>query len=242
MNQVVLITGASSGIGRATALEFAKQGAKLVLGSRDPVRGSELVSELPVGTVAFQRTDVKSNADIEALVDLALARFGRLDVAVNNAGLDARGQLDAFDEETYERVFDTNVRGVFLGMRAQIKALRRAGGGAIVNLSSTAGSRGMAGMSIYAASKHALEGLSKAAALELAAENIRVNVVAPGPILTPMLSRVTDGHPEIMAQRVPLGRAGTAEEVARTIVWLASDSASFINGAIIPVNGGITAG
>lgn len=242
MAKVVLISGATSGIGRATALEFAKYGAKLVLGSRNERAGSELLTELGEENSVFKRTDVRVETDDQALVDLALEKFGRLDVAVNNAGLEASGRIEAFDEETYTRVFDTNVKGMFFSMKAQIAAMRRSGGGSIVNISSTAGSRGNPFMSVYAASKHAVEGLSKSAALELAAENIRVNVVAPGPTLTPMLMRVTDGHPEKMVQRVPLGRGGLPEELARAIVWVASDDASFVNGIVLPVNGGISAG
>jgi NAD(P)-dependent dehydrogenase (short-subunit alcohol dehydrogenase family) len=127
-------------------------------------------------------------------------------------------------------------------MQAQVLAMRRAGGGSIVNLSSTGGSRGMPGMAVYVASKHAVEGLSRTAALELAAESIRVNVVAPGPTGTPMLDRVTDGHPEAFAKRVPLGRVATPEEIAQAVVWVSSPAASFVTGAVIPVNGGISAG
>jgi NAD(P)-dependent dehydrogenase (short-subunit alcohol dehydrogenase family) len=241
MAQVVLITGVSSGIGRATALEFAKRGAKLVLGGRNEEAGKSLLRELGHETAGFRRTDVTQASDSKALVALAIERFGRLDVAVNNAALEARGSLETFDADTYARVFDTNVKGVFLAMQAQIPALRQAGGGAIVNISSTGGSRGMAGMSVYVASKHAVEGLSRTAALELAADHIRVNVVAPGPTATPMLDRVTDGHPEKFAQRVPMGRVGTPAELAQAIVWVASSEASFVNGAVIPVNGGLTA-
>ncbi len=240
MDKVVIITGVTGGIGRATALEFAKRGARLVLGGRNEDAGQKLVAELGALAV-FRQTDVTVEADSRALVALALDRFGRLDIAVNNAALEARGKIDAFDEATYERVFDTNVKGVFFAMKAQVEAMRRTKGGSIVNLSSTGGSRGMPGMSIYVASKHAVEGLSKAAALDLASDNIRVNVVAPGPTLTPMLDRVTDGHPEKLAQRVPLGRAGNPEELARAIVWISSDDASFVNGAVLPVNGGISA-
>ena len=241
MDKVVIVTGVSGGIGRATAFEFAARGARLVLGGRNEEAGKKLVAELG-GLAVFLKTDVTLEADSRALVALALERFGRLDIAVNNAALEALGKIDAFDEATYTRVFDTNVKGVFFAMQAQVHAMRRTKGGSIVNLSSTGGSRGMPGMSIYVASKHAVEGLSKAAALDLASDNIRVNVVAPGPTLTPMLDRVTDGHPERLAQRVPLGRAGTPEELARAIVWIASDEASFVNGATLPVNGGISAG
>jgi NAD(P)-dependent dehydrogenase (short-subunit alcohol dehydrogenase family) len=241
MSKVVLITGASSGIGRATAIEFAKHGAQLVLGSRNEEAGRTLLAELGSTPAVFRKTDVSIEADTRALVGLALERFGRLEVAVNNAATEARGRIEAFDEATYTRVFDTNVKGMFYAMKAQITAMRRTGGGSIVNISSTGGSRGMPGMSVYVASKHAVEGLSRAAALELASENIRVNVVAPGPTLTPMLERVTDGHPEAFIRRVPIGRAGTPQEIARAIVWIASDEASFVNGVVLPVNGGITA-
>jgi NAD(P)-dependent dehydrogenase (short-subunit alcohol dehydrogenase family) len=212
MDKVVLITGVSGGIGRATALEFVRRGARVVLGGRNDEAGHKLVAELGDRSL-FRKVDVTIEADSRALVALAVERFGRLDVAVNNAALEARGKIDTFDEATYTRVFDTNVKGMFFAMKAQVEAMRRTGGGSIVNLSSTGGSRGMAGMSIYVASKHAVEGLSKAAALDLASASIRVNVVAPGPTLTPMLDRVTDGHPERLAQRVPLGRAGSPEEL-----------------------------
>jgi NAD(P)-dependent dehydrogenase (short-subunit alcohol dehydrogenase family) len=242
MDKVVLITGATSGIGRATALEFAKHGVKLVLGSRNEQAAGELLAELGQVDVVFRKTDVRIETDIKALVDVALQKFGRLDIAVNNAGIEARGRIEAFDAETYTKVFDTNVKGMFLAMKAEIAAMRGSGGGSIVNISSTAGSRGSPDMSIYTASKHAVEGLSKSAALELAGENIRVNVVAPGPTHTPMLMRVTDGHPEKFGQRVPLGRVGMPEELAQSIVWIASDEASFVNGIVLPVNGGSSAG
>lgn len=241
MSDVVLVTGVSGGIGRATARAFARRGARLVLGGRNEEAGRALVAELGAETSVFLRTDVTREADVRALVALAGARFGRLDVAVNNAGLEARGTIDAFDEATYARVFDTNVKGVFFAMQAEIAAMRKNAGGAIVNVSSTGGHRGMAGMSIYAASKHAVEGLSRSVALEVAADDIRVNVVAPGPTLTPMLDRVTGGQPDLLARRVPLGRAGTAEEIAEAIVWIASAEASFVSGAVLPVNGGIAA-
>lgn len=241
MSQVVLITGASSGIGRATALEFAKRGAQLVLGSRHEGAVRSLLEELGEARCVFLPSDVASKRDMHALVDLAVERFGRLDIAINNAALEAKGPIADFSEETYERVFDTNVKGVFLAMAAEIAAMRRTGGGSIVNVGATSGSRGAPNMSIYSASKHAVEGLSRSAALELAKEGIRVNVVAPGPTLTPMLDRVTGGNTDALASRVPMGRAASADEVARAIMWLASPEASFVTGAVLPVNGGMCA-
>lgn len=238
--KVVLISGATSGIGRAAALVFAKEGASVVLGGRRREEGEALVEQIGAagGRAVFQATDVTKYADNEALVTLALSQFDRLDVAFNNAGIEATGALAEFDEEAYERVFDTNVKGVFSAFKAQIPALTKTKG-AIILTSSIGGSRGLAGASVYAASKHAVEGIVKSAALELASLGIRVNAVAPGPTATPMLDRFTGGHPEAMAARVPLGRNATPEEVALAALWLASDEARFVNGAIVPVSGGM---
>jgi NAD(P)-dependent dehydrogenase (short-subunit alcohol dehydrogenase family) len=163
-----------------------------------------------------------------------------LDVAFNNAGIEATGSLVAFDDATYDRVFDTNVRGAFSSIRVQIPELAKTRG-SIILTSSTAGSRGFAQAAVYTASKHAVEGIMRAATHELAPQGIRVNVVAPGPTATGMLDRFTGGRPELLAARVPLGRAASAEEVAEAVVWLASDEARFVNGAVVPVNGGLTA-
>jgi NAD(P)-dependent dehydrogenase (short-subunit alcohol dehydrogenase family) len=241
--KTVLITGVTSGIGRAAALEFAKTGAALVLGSRDDAKGDALAAAIRKegGRAVFRRTDVTRQKDAQALVDTALKEFNRLDVAFNNAGLEATGALVDSTEETFDRVFEVNVKGIWWSIRAEIPALRRSGGGVIINTSSTAGSRGFANASIYTGSKHAVEGLSRAAALELAPEGIRVNVVAPGPTDTPMLGRFTGGKPEMMATRVPMGRLARPEEVARAVVFLASDDASFVSGVVLPVNGGMSA-
>jgi NAD(P)-dependent dehydrogenase (short-subunit alcohol dehydrogenase family) len=241
-NKVVLISGATSGIGRAAAELFVAEGAAVVLGGRRREAGEALAAELTAkgGRAVFRVTDVTKHEDNEALVALALSSFDRLDVAFNNAGLEATGSLESFEDATYDKVFDTNVRGVFSAIRAQIAPLKKARGSIIIT-SSTAGSRGFAQASVYTASKHAVEGIMRAAAHELAPFGIRVNVVAPGPTSTDMLDRFTGGHPEVLTARVPLGRAATAAEVAAAAVWLASDAGAFVSGAVIPVNGGITA-
>ncbi len=240
--KVVLITGATSGIGREAAKLFVARGASVVLGGRREPEGESLARELRGvgGRAVFRVTDVTRHADNEALVALALSSWGRLDVAFDNAGVEATGDLADFDDATYEKVFDANVRGVFSSIRAQIPALTETRG-AIVLTSSTAGSRGFARAAVYTASKHAVEGIMKAAAHELAPRGIRVNAVAPGPTKTDMLDRFTGGRPEALTARVPLGRAATPAEVAEAAVWLASDEARFVSGAVVPVNGGLTA-
>jgi NAD(P)-dependent dehydrogenase (short-subunit alcohol dehydrogenase family) len=240
--KVALVTGATSGIGRAAALLYAEEGASVVLGGRRETEGEALVAEIKgrSGHAVFRSTDVRRRGDADALVELALSTFGRLDIAFNNAGVEAVGSIVDVTDDDYDRVFDTNVRGVVHSVRAQAPAMK-AKGGVIVVTSSTAGSRGFAGASLYTASKHAVEGLGRALALELAPWRIRVNVVAPGPTDTAMLDRFTGGDPGRLAARIPLGRAATAEEVARAAVWLATDEAAFVSGVVLPVNGGLTA-
>jgi len=243
---VVLITGALTGIGRATALAFASEGARLVVSGRRADAGKALVQELRGRGVEaeFVEADVRKEDDVRTLVDKTVARFGRLDVAVNNAGTEGQpGPLTAQSAESYAAAFDTNVLGTVLSLKHELRVMGPQGGGSIINLSSTLGSRGAPGASMYVASKHAVEGLTKVAALEGAATGVRVNAVAPGPIDTGMLDRFT-GTPERKAgliAGVPVKRAGRPEEIAEAIVFLASNKASFITGQVIGVNGGKTA-
>jgi NAD(P)-dependent dehydrogenase (short-subunit alcohol dehydrogenase family) len=241
-----MITGALTGIGRATALAFAQQGAKVVVSGRRDDAGEALVAELrAAGAEAeFIRADVRHEDDVKNLVDKTVARFGRLDVAVNNAGTEGKpGPVTEQSAESYAATFVTNVLGVLLSMKHELRVMQAQGSGSIVNLSSTMGHRGAPGASLYTASKHAVEGLTKSAALEAAGFAVRVNAVAPGPIDTAMLDRFTgnaDRKAGLVAG-VPLKRAGQPQEIADTIVFLGSDKASFISGQVIDVNGGKTA-
>jgi len=243
---VVLITGALTGIGRASARTFAQAGAHLVVSGRRDKEGQELVAELQgLGAESiFVHTDVRNENEVRDLVDQAVARFGRLDVAVNCAGTEGKpGPVTEQTAETYAATFDTNVLGTLLSMKHEMRVMLIQGSGNIVNVSSTYGRTGAAGASVYAASKHAVEGLTKSAALEAAASGVGVNMVAPGPIETGMLDRFT-GTPERkagVAATVPLNRVGRPEEIAQTIMFLASDKASFITGASYVVDGGKTA-
>jgi NAD(P)-dependent dehydrogenase (short-subunit alcohol dehydrogenase family) len=240
---VVLITGALTGIGRATAIAFAREGARLVLAGRHEDAGQQLTAELrTLGAEAeFVRADVRHEDDVRDLIDRTVARFGRLDVAVNNAGTEGeRGRITEQTAESYATTFDTNVLGVILSMKHEVRAMQAQGSGNIINISSTYGHEGAAGASVYAGSKHAVEGLTKSVALEVAKSGIRVNAVAPGPTDTGMLTRFT-GTPEnkaTLVTTVPMGRLGFTEELANAIVFVASDQASFIAGHILNVDGG----
>jgi len=243
---IVLITGALTGIGRATALAFANEGARVVISGRREEEGKKLLAELrKLGAEAeFVRSDVRHEEDMRNLVDKTVERFGRLDVAVNNAGTEGvPGPVTEQTAESYAATFDTNVLGTLLSMKHELRVMLAQGSGSIVNVSSTYGHTGAAGASVYAASKHAVEGLTKSAALEVAGTGVRINVVAPGPIETAMLSRFTgtDEKKASLAARVPLKRVGRPEEIAQTIAFIASDKASFITGASYLVDGGKTA-
>jgi NAD(P)-dependent dehydrogenase (short-subunit alcohol dehydrogenase family) len=247
-NNVVLVTGALSGIGRATALAFARAGDRVVIAGRREDAGAALLAELRgigIGAEAdFFRADVSNEEHVRNMIDAVVNRFGRLDVAVNNAGTE--GQLGPVVEQnaaSYSATFDTNVLGTLLSMKHELRVMQPQGAGSIINLSSTFGHRGSANSSLYVASKHAVEGLTKSAALEAAAYNVRVNAVAPGPIDTEMLKRFT-GSEERRAQfaaGVPLKRLGDVDDIADVIVFLASDAARYLTGQIIDVNGGKTA-
>jgi NAD(P)-dependent dehydrogenase (short-subunit alcohol dehydrogenase family) len=243
---VVLITGALTGIGRATAIAFAKEGARLVVSGRKEAEGKALEAELRgLGAeTEFIAADVRHEQDMRNLVDRAVARFGRLDVAINNAGTEGRpGPLTDVSAETYNAMFDTNVLGVLLSLKHELRVMQAQGSGSIVNISSTMGERGAANLSLYTASKHAVEGLTKSAALEGAAYGVRVNAVAPGPTETAMLDRLT-GSAEKKATffaAVPLKRGAAPAEIADAIVFVASGKAAYITGQIIRVNGGKTA-
>jgi NAD(P)-dependent dehydrogenase (short-subunit alcohol dehydrogenase family) len=243
---VVLITGALTGIGRATAVAFAQSGARVVVSGRRQDAGQALAAELRnLGAEAeFVRADVRHEDDVRSLVDQTVKRFGRLDVAVNNAGTEGKpGPVTEQTAESYAATFDTNVLGTVLSMKHELRVMQLQGNGSIINLSSTMGQRGAPGASLYTASKHAVEGLTKAAALEGAAFGVRVNAVAPGPIETELLNRFTgnaDRKAGLIAG-VPLKRAGKPEEIAQAITYLASDKASFVTGQILGVNGGKTA-
>ena len=244
---VVLITGALTGIGRATAVAFARDGARVVVSGRREVEGKALEAELrSLGAEAeFIKADVRHDDEVRELVDRTVARYGRVDAAVNNAGSEGQpGLVTQQTAESYAATFDTNVLGTLLSMKHELRVMQAQGTGSIVNISSTYGHAGAAGASVYAASKHAVEGMTKSAALEAAASGVRVNAVAPGPIETGMLNRFT-GTAEAkaaMASRVPLGRIGAPEEIARTVVFLASDKASFVTGHVLTADGGKTAG
>ena len=243
----VLITGALTGIGRATALAFAREGANVVVSGRREEAGQQLATELRVfgAKAEFLLADVTDEAQVASLIRQVVEGFGRLDVAVNNAGVEGDlGPVAGQTAANYRATFDTNVLGTLLSLKHEIPVMLAQGSGSIINLSSIAGQVGMAGASVYVASKHAVEGLTKSAALEVAAQGVRINAVAPGPVETAMLTRFTGGSDDAKAgllSMMPAKRGAAPEEIAQTIVFLASDKARFLTGQSIAVDGGYTA-
>src|SRR6059058_84482 len=244
--KVALVTGGNSGIGRAAAIEFAKQGAKVVVSGRREKEGHEVIAEIKAlgGEAIFVKTDVSKESDVKALIEQTLAKFNRLDFAFNNAGVEQLlTPLPEQTEETYDQIMDINVKGVWLSLKHEIPAMLKTGGGAIVNNSSVAGLIGFAMGAVYIASKHAVNGLTKSVALEYAKQNIRVNAVAPGAIETRMFRDFATA-PEVrqmLESAHPIGRIGRPEEIASTVIWLCSNDASFVTGQILPIDGGYTA-
>lgn len=244
--KVALVTGGGSGIGRATAIAFAREGASVVIGNRNSAAGEAVVKVIQDngGDASFLRTDVSLEDDVKALVGHAVATYGRLDVAFNNAGIGgAAGPLADQSTDNYDEVMGTNVKGVWMSMKYEIREMLKTGGGAIVNNSSVGGLVGFAGVGIYSASKHAVMGLTKSAALEYSAHGIRVNAVNPAVIRTPMaegLAKMRKIKPDDFSAVHPIGRIGEPEEVAEVVLWLCSEKASFVTGTATCVDGGFT--
>jgi len=245
-NKVAIVTGGTSGIGRAAAVALATAGAKVVVAGRRDNEGAETLKLVQAagGEGLFVRTDVAKEADLADLIQKTLAKFGRLDIAFNNAGIESLGPVTEANEAEYRRVFDINVWGVLAAMKHEVPAMLKTGGGSIINTSSVAGHVGMAGASIYVASKFAVEGLTKTAALEFAKQGIRVNAVAPAAIETDMIDRFAGKEGQMrdyLTGLHPIGRLGKPREIADAVVWLASEQASFVTGQSILIDGGFTA-
>ena len=245
--KVAIVTGAGTGIGRAAALAFAREGARVLVAGLEPERLAETVELVRAagGEALASHTDVADPAQAAAMVEAALAAWGRLDCAFNNAGIEGdTAPLADCTLENWQRVIAVNLTGTFLCLRAEIPAMLRGGSGAIVNCASVAGLVGFGGIPAYTASKHGVVGLTKAAALDYATSGVRVNAVCPGVIQTAMVDRFTGGSPEAVAAMTamqPVGRLGRPEEVAALAVWLCSDAASFVTGEAIAVDGGFVA-
>ncbi|MCA1858056.1 SDR family oxidoreductase [Massilia oculi] len=245
--KVALVTGAASGIGRATALAFGRAGAHVVVADT-AIDGGHATAAMIVesgGKALFVRSDIGKAADVEALVDKTINYYGRLDIAVNNAAIDEESApLAEGDEAQYDRIMDANVKGVWLCMKYQLRQMLRQGSGAIVNVASVSGLVGAPNRAIYAASKHAVLGLTRSAATEYAREGIRINALCPAAVKTPMLARFVERDPaaeEKLEASHPMGRVAETIEVANAALWLASEQASYVNGHELVVDGGFTA-
>jgi NAD(P)-dependent dehydrogenase (short-subunit alcohol dehydrogenase family) len=244
--KVAIVTGGSAGIGRATAVAFAAEGASVTVADVDDDRGKEVVVAIEEsgGHAFFVHADVSVADDVRAMVEATVERFGRLDFAFNNAGIEGQPAPTAeCTRENWDRTLGINLTGVFLCMQAEIPAMLASGGGAIVNCASIAGLVGFPGMVAYVATKHGVVGATRATALELAPQGIRVNAVCPGAIETEMVMRAAQAQPELIDQTVaahPIGRMGRPEEIASSVLWLCSESASFVTGQALAVDGGYT--
>lgn len=244
-NKVAIVTGGSFGIGRAAAIAFAARGAKVAIG--DWTEDSETLKAIKSngGEAIFVKCDVSKDADVKNLVSKTLSQFGRLDFAFNNAGIEgSSAPTHECSEENWDKTIGVNLKGVWLCLKYEIMQMLKTGGGAIVNNASIAGLVGFTNIPAYVASKHGVIGLTKNAALEYAKAKIRVNVVCPGVIKTPMIDRFTGKSKEVEKQfenMEPVGRLGQPEEVAEAVMWLCSDASSFVTGDAIPVDGGWTA-
>ncbi|GAB3157923.1 SDR family NAD(P)-dependent oxidoreductase [Amycolatopsis sp. NPDC004378] len=240
--KVVLVVGASSGIGADAARVFAADGASVMLVARHEEPLAKLAAELSGHDVAYTTGDVASASDVDAFVAATVARFGRLDGAFNNAAMGGSGRLDSVSEADFDRIMAVNVKGTWLCLRAEVRAMT--GPGSIVNVSSIGGVRGSSGMGAYQATKHAVIGLTRTAAHDFGPQGIRVNVIAPGPTETPMLDelrRTIPGGVEARIAATPLRKAGTGEEVGSAAAFLLSDRAGHLTGVVLPVDGGFTA-
>ncbi len=247
-NKVAIITGAANGIGRAIATCFAAEGARVVVSDMDTAHGEALVATIAAagGHAVFVRADVSIDSEMHMLFSRALEIYGGVHIMINNAGIEGDTvPIGDYDMATFDRVIDVNLRGVFLGMQSALAHMCKAGGGVILNMSSVAGLKGFATLAPYTASKHAVVGLTKAAALEYATQNIRVNAICPGAVVTDMIHRITKNDPAVEASYAklqPIGRMGTSEEIAAVALFLCSDASSFLTGVALPADGGIMAG
>jgi NAD(P)-dependent dehydrogenase (short-subunit alcohol dehydrogenase family) len=245
--KAALVFGGTAGIGRAVALAFASAGANVFISGLGASDGKEVEAEARSKGVdaVFLEADVTHASEVQTVVSRAAERFGRIHAAVNNAGIEGRfAPVQELHESDFDRIIAVNLKGIWLGLKYEIPHMLAHGGGAIVNTASSAGVTGIANVAVYTASKHGVVGLTKAAALELARSNIRVNAVAPGPVNTGLLKRMVGGHMDlsVIADAVPMRRISEPEETAQAILWLCSDAASYVTGHTLVVDGGLTVG